>query len=277
MDKVEFKELMREVKNEIPILFQGNRVDETILLPTVLECLRRMGIRGMEQEEPIVLKVSGNCAILPENFRYLCLAVGCFRKTVIDQDDRRGLLEVEKGVCKVDECDTFRIYKDDCGMVFKIDQYLPYESYSWDDYRLLSVEKTSYPKCKDFCPNRLSQDPNEISIRNGKIYTNFPVGYIYLEYISYPKKGNPLIPSHEIIRKWIKAEMIKKAFGYMYMNGEPNFGERYKLSMQQAHTAELQAISVYKSYSFKEWNNLGTKLTKRYTSRANPILRDIYC
>jgi hypothetical protein len=274
---VSSKTLLDEVRNEMPVYFETSKVDESILLPVIRKCVSQMGV-GHFKEDKATLTVRQNKAILPKDFHRLSLAISCLGKTYTRPHPTMGIMEQEVGLCKVDECDTFRIHLDECGNMFKIEQQLPYESWSWDQYALMSIEKSSFPSCHATCPNLHSDDPYSITIKNGEIFTNFAEGIVYIEYIVDPNTPNGYdIPDNPKVREWIKETMKLKIFEYLYDNMEPDIENRLGNAKQRANAAELQAISVYKMSEFQQFYELRNRLAARYNARAKSILYGKYC
>lgn len=267
MDSITTDILIEEVVNEMPAYFETNKVDRSVLLPKLKKCVRQLGVGRLSSNVEFV-HVKNYKAKLPNDFYLLTSATACWTRTRIEPIGTPYENQIE--ICEKPVCPTFQIEEDQCGRMYKIVQNLPYESWSWEEFELLGIEKTSINYCaKNYLK---SQSPNTVFIRDKHLHTNFEEALIMLEYVVNPETADGWeVPGHPTITEWLKAEMKVAIFEYLYDNMEPNIEQRLGNARQRAGILELQARSLNKLSEINEFYDLRNILSRRYTSRAKEI------
>ncbi len=266
MDSISTNVLITELENEMPVFFETNKVDRSILLPTIRECVARLGTKFYEVKD-FTAEIKGYKVTLPKDFYRIQEVYICVGKEVVRPDDRRGIMEVEQYYDEVDVCDHFTLLTDDCGKPTRLVQHLPMTSFSWNELYIPAIERD--------VPCDFKERPNcdiSISVKNGELISNKNVGTVFIKYLVDPaSKGQFEIPDEPFLRKWIKAEMRVKVFQFLYDNMEPDVAERLMASKQSAGIAELQARSLYKHNEPDVFYSIRNHLARRYNARSKPL------
>lgn len=256
------QELIREVKNELSSYFEKSALDESYLYPVIRTCLSKMGLKILPIKKAF-LKLEEGVANLPCDFYKLEEAIGCGFCDQIDVDFNTPQF-IEYEVSGVNICETECDYcSDDCGNLYSIIQKFNTYSATYSELFLLRVSG-----CDEFCCDGFQnvKSPNEITIKNGKVYANFNQGFIYLEYLTNleTEDGDLLIPDQMTIRDWIKHEMMFVCFRKLYLNGEGDVQQRLQWMQGQLSILQTNAQSIYKRWDLKEAYDLRKILRSRF-------------
>lgn len=108
-------------------------------------------------------------------------------------------------------------------------------------------------KCTDRCPNVHNDSPHTFTIQNGRIYTNFEHGDVFMIYKAFPvdeETGLPMIPDNPIIEKaiedYIKYNIIKN----LRTNGDASVAQLVTLYQSDMDKSMGKAITETKTPSF---------------------------
>lgn len=269
------QELINRVKAGMSTYFTSHRANEAMLYPPLFECLSQMGT-GILEEDKALLTVSGNQAMLPDDFQQLCYAAGCFQWELVRPVPNAGTQERRVEACAVDIQKGFDVQVGPNGLQ-KVIQYLPYETWSWTDFEVLTLVRPVKDFTAEGCPNMRATSQNEIEIKNGKILTNFESGTVYMEYLKNPVSPEGIkVPSHPFILKWIEEKMRTAILDELYINGEPDILQRLQYAQQRLTVAEMRAMTIYKRSEFEEFYALRNRLMSRYKALGKPFMKDEY-
>lgn len=260
-------ELVREVKNELSTHFERGSLDESFIYPPIKKCLSKMGVRILPTKSDIV-NIENYNGDLPCAFYKLVFAVGCHKGEYKPEPDYLNTKLVEHEVSESDFINTCKttcdVCSDSCNNLFEIKQYFNTYSVEFTNLYPLKVTTDARPYCTDECFKSLRKG-NEITIKNGKIYTAFETGKIYLEYLTLLEEdGELLIPDNEIIKDWIKHEIFFVLFRKLYLNGEGDMVQRLQWMQQQLAISQVNAESLYKRFTVKEFYDLRKTLYSRF-------------
>lgn len=261
---IEAQELVKEVKNELSPWFEKGALDESYLYPAIRSCLGKMGLRILPVKKDVV-KVDNYQAELPCDFYKLATAIGCGMEQWKDFDYLTTNLE-EHIVTELQTCKTACDYcSDDCGNLYGIKQYFNSYAVEFTDLFPLSVSNDARPYCISDC-FKFQGAKDEITIKNGKIYTNFKVGSIYLEYLTNVEadSGDLLIPDNETIKDWIKDEMFFVCFRKLYRNQDGDVERRYQDAKQQVAISQVNAMNIYRHWTVRDYFDLRKLLYSRF-------------
>ena len=261
---IESQEIINEVKNEISTYFEKGMLDTSYLYPVIRTCLSKMGLKILPTKHD-VLKVESYKTDLPCDFYKAVLLVGCGMEEWADIDYLNTKL-IEYEVSGTNVCEQRCDYcEDDCGNLYGIRQYFNTYSVTYSELYPLTVSEDSRPYCNDSCFEYRGRG-NEVTIKNGKIYTNFETGHIYLEYLTNLEadSGDLMIPDVQVIKDWIKMEMMFVCFRKLYLNGEADVQQRLGWVTQQLAIHQTNATSLYKSWTVKEFYDLRKTLYSRF-------------
>ena len=271
MEKILAKELIDRVKAKLSTFFDSNRANEGMLYTVLFEGLDRMGV-GILDEEDALLQVSGSMAELPNDFKQLCSAVGCFEMELVRPVPNIGMQLQRVEACAVDIQKGFSVQVGPTGQLQKVIQHLPYETWSWEQFEVLSLVRPVKEYTADGCINVRSQSQNHIEIKNGKMYTNFESGTVYIQYLKNPISNEGVqVPANAIILNWLEDLMISEVLETLFYNGEPDIQGRLQLAQQRLQVSQEDARRIWKGSEFQDFYNLRNRLMGRYKALANPM------
>jgi len=209
-----------EVKEELRSYFQTGIVDD-ILFPSYTEdCLKRLGRSSYKIVETI-LKLEDFTAPLPQHFeavRELWLvsphdisykmANSTYEQTTFKVDSHRENETRCNGVCAPDEIRV--TYKTNGNIVQKF----------YSHHLLKPGSVNAQENCSIDSVNMLADSSDTFEIKNNKIYTNFPDGFLHLVYYikEYDDNDYQLVPDNIRIKDYLKAYLKYKCFETIYNN-----------------------------------------------------------
>lgn len=254
-------EVIREVKNELSGYFERGILDDSYLYPAIRECLSDMGLKILPMKKD-VLKVENNVVDLPCDFYKMVGAIGCGTFQEFDIDYTNSHL-VEYEVSGSNTCECIEYCEDACGL-FGIKQTFNTYSVEWTDLFPIRVSGDAKPYCVEDC-FKYKQCKEEITIKNGKIYTNFN-GSIYIEYLTNLENedGDLMVPDHEKIKAWIKDKLFFVCFRVLWRNGDGDVERRYQDAKQQLAISQVNASNLYKAWTVKDYYDLRKVLYSRF-------------
>lgn len=257
------QEVINELKNEMHSFFKEGSLDESYLYPRIRYCLGKMGLKIYPSRQEI-LTIDNYLSKLPENFYKLQIALGCFVVTTSNTDSMQSTFE-EVRVETLPDCScTYNFCYDDCGM-FQIKQINDVFTNVYSTTKVLVPSEDARPYCTDECFSWPKNYDNQITIKNGKLYTGFETGQVYIEYLANLETddGDLMVPENSTIIEWIKDEMRVICFRVLYDNGG-DFLQRLQNARNELTVSKLAAESLYRREEFSEWYNLRKLLKSRY-------------
>lgn len=260
---IEASEIIREVKNELFTYFDRGILDESFLYPIIRTCLSQMGLRILPTKSEVV-KVEDFKADLPCDFYKAIMMVGCGLEEIRDVDYTNAKFE-EYEVTDLNICEQRCDYcEDECGNLYGIKQYYNTFSATYTELYPLSI-KDSKPYCLDSCFQYVGRG-NEVTIKNGKIYSNFREGHIFIEYLTNLESdsGDLLIPDNQVIKDWIKMEMMFVCFRKLYLNNEADVQQRLNWIQNQLSIYQVNARALYKNWTVRDFYDLRKTLYSRF-------------
>lgn len=205
--------LYSKIKREFKSFSSSNLIDDADFPAYTAEVLKRLGA-GAYKEERVVLNVQNYKVKLPDDFKQLYAAYRCTscdieyngrhlqNKFILENDITCEVLGRKTG-CEVHcECPDKIIER------VTVKQYVNDTccNYHYSNPRLLKLSPNVKQHCADDCLNLLVSCPDEITINNGYIFTNFEEGAILLQYYAFPMDddGNVMIPDIIQVEKAIE-------------------------------------------------------------------------
>lgn len=266
------QDLLHEFKNDLRTYFERSILDDSYFYPVIRECLSKLGAKVYPVGSEVIWvdQYSGN---LPKDFHKLIVAIACFDYVIQSTaNDNPQIYQV--GETQIED---FLITKpkstcvDDCGNDLYVIQRFETFDVTFKEYCPLSVSPNSYPYCTNDCFNKkvIGQSQVEINKGNGKIYTGFEKGSVFINYLQTLEQHDTdgvdlLIPDFAPIREWIKAACVKKAFQVMYWNNDADVQQRYQDSKNELTILESNAKSFARQVEFKELYDLRKVFFGRY-------------
>jgi hypothetical protein len=218
-----------KIKREFKSFSASNLIDDADFPAYTAEVLKKLGVSAYK-EEAVILNIKNQSAKLPSDFKQLYAAYLCDHcdisfggrhlqnRFVLENDITCEILG-RKSSCEVHcECPdkiiekiTVRQYvNDDCA------------EYNYRSPRLLKLSPNVKPHCSEHCLNMMVSCPDEITINNGTILTNFKDGAIFLQYYAFPMgdDGTPMIPDNIYVEKAVEAYIKHQLFMNYWITGD---------------------------------------------------------
>lgn len=260
------EEVIIEVKNTLSPYFEKGALDSSYLYPPIRLCLSKMGVRILPVKKDVI-RVENFKAELPCQFYKLVFAVACGAEEFVELDYLNTKLEeyTVDSPTAIDVCSTRCDYCEDaCGNLYSIKQYFNTYAVEFKSLYPLKITPDARPFCTEKC-FEYQQRGNEITIKNGHIYTGFEAGTIYLEYLTtLEEDGELMIPDDERIKDWIKHEILFVCFRKLYLNGDGDVQQRLNWVQSQLAISQVLASNIYKRFTTKEYYDLRRTLYSRF-------------
>jgi hypothetical protein len=264
-------DLINEIRDELHHWVEQGKVDDSIFYPVIRLCLSNMGGRILPEKET-VLDVYSYKATLPKDFDSLIMAMACVTKEHV-RPVTNAEITVENYDLTYTPVKQYEVHTNGCGVPYQIQRVIPYEAFSWTEFEVLSIAKQSKNKCNHNCMNLHSNSPNEITIENGLMMTNFPEGTVYLRYASSLEDDcDILIPDYPEITEWVKAELRAKAFKVMYWNNTPDITQQLGHTEKEAAVHKERARAFYKRPDLSDVYALRNTLARQYKTLSYGII-----
>lgn len=267
MNYIPASEIIRETKNDLSSYFERGLLDQSYLYPVIRTCLSKMGLKILPVRAEVI-RIENFKGELPCSFYKLVLAVGCGAGIYTSEPDYLNTKLIEHEVCESDLINTCTtvcdVCSDSCENLFTIKQYFNTYSVEFKEFYPLCISNDARPYCTNEC-FQYQRRGNEITIKNGHLYTGFESGDVYLEYLTLTEEnGELMIPDIQVIKDWIKMEMMFVCFRKLYLNGESDVQQRLGWVTQQLAIHQTNATSLYKSWTVKEFYDLRKTLYSRF-------------
>lgn len=221
--------LYSKIKREFKSFDSSNLIDDADFPEYTAEVLKSLGV-GTYIEERVVLNVKNYRVKLPNDFKQIYAAYRCNdcsiehggrhlqNKFILENDITCEVLGRKTG-CEVNcECPDKIIER------VTVKQYVNDQcyNYNYSNPRLLKLSPNVKQHCAEDCLNLLVSCPDEITINNGYINTNFPEGAILLQYYAFPtdEDGSVMIPDVIQIEKAIEAYIKWQLFMNFWITGD---------------------------------------------------------
>lgn len=273
-----FEEFLSEIKSNLQSHVSSGLIDDSQIYSLMLDGLSELSIMPTIRIETI-LDVKNNKVKLPDGFRSLYSAVKCEPFGVISEDDDKKDVLLDTYLYKVREtntlswntCNPCDVTETDSCIVEKV--YLhdgSKHNIYYNNVQSLKLKLTPHVrrnKCDKECVNfKVVNSPNEISINNKYLYTNFKEGSIFMVYNGYDEDDDgfviiPETPGNNVY-KFLKAYVIKELIKILMINGDLTGVEQNLLSLYtqesmlylQKASGELRMARIFpnmKNYSKK--------------------------
>lgn len=231
------------------------------LIKTVLDAL---GAAVYDECDAVVM-IKDFKGPLPDNFSILYAAYKCTPNT-IGVVDKKTLFPQTGFVFYIEE--THQPYREckNClsakkdfadGEKITIRTYIQGQPniLSFTNPKLLRLSGNAKSQCDPKCKNLFAKVPDEITISNGFIYTNFKEDSIFLKYQGLAldsETGLPMIPDNTIIEKAIEDYIIYRVFEDLWINNQvPDIENRYKVVRMNSDESFANARVWCKMPSFQ--------------------------
>jgi len=266
--------IINEVKNTLSSYFDQGTLDESIMYPKIMWCLGKMGLKVYPQKSDVV-QLNGKQGKLPLDFYKLNYAIGCGQFDT--WEDTNGINQftphiTEKRIYEIPICKSQMDYcTNECGETYEVIQ--SFEQLKFRYYDFFNVRVTSSNEyCSNACPNLISNESNEVAIRNGFVFTNFN-GSVHIDYLAKMETldGDILLPDYPQITEWIKAVIIEECFRKLFYNGENAVAQRLSSAQQILTVRQLEFESFRRMNEFQDFYDVSRILKSRYSKYKSVV------
>lgn len=258
--------LIATIKTQYSSYNSSGLIDEVSIYDWVIEASKKFGENVMILQDTVV-EVKDSMATLPDNYYSLYSAHLCEKKGYVLKDPKHidTLQQSYMWVERVERSSSWNSCEPCCKEDTEktiVEKYYFRDVEAEFHYKnpiLLKLGKTmKRNKCHKDCRNLLVRDnPNEITINQKTLQSNFREGNIYIQYygLETDEDGSPLIPESPKgeVEKYIEYYVKRNFFEGLIANGDdPN------------------ARTLFQFYIQKEDSQLGLALTDAKFSRLTP-------
>ena len=229
------EELFNNIKEDFYSYDNANLIDEGKFYKYVTYIIGLLGIAWYKPEDEM-LDIVRYSSKLPNDFYLLDAAYAC--------DLERENNIQPKGVLLTQR--NFNHYSDECNTEPCADCHVPTKCV-FNEYEQILVQRNNivntYSKprllrignsktrsmCQSDCFNLGSNSSDTITIQNGKLFTNFETGSVYITYSAFPldeSTGLPLVPNNERVIKCIEYYIKSKLLENMWVNGDADVAQK---------------------------------------------------
>jgi hypothetical protein len=246
------QDIFDSVAEELHIYSEEGVIDNSKFIKVIKACNAFLGL-DINREGQTILDVQNYKARLPLDFTALNFAVLCSSKFV-DQTQPSGFHVEQVDVpmnCSVDACGS------DCGE-FVVFQKCDKTFKEYTQTELVKVVNTPSSLLNNGCFNLGVTSINEISIKNGWIYTNFQSGTVYLNYVGdmVDDDGNLLVVDHDLINPYYEASCIYSFYRNLYSNHNGDELQRLQFWKEELRQAKFLAVGVRNMPEYNELTEL---------------------
>lgn len=267
-------ELFSRILEDFSSFAQAQLIDEGMFYKDVKYILHLLGILWYREAED-VLSVCNYKAELPCDFKLLDAAYAC-EGHIMDTPQPDGLVmqkltfdhypstdpDYHNPPCCGDDCLTpdSPIFNRHEEILVKRGELL----YEYKHPRLLKLGNVNTKRhCTKTCANVYSIESDTIAIQNGKLYTNFKDGNVFIRYHAFPldeETGLPMIPDDPIIEKCIEMYIKSNIIRNLWTTGDSDVQQQVRYYDDLYAKALNQAIFQTKLPTFATMvNNIRIK------------------
>jgi hypothetical protein len=240
VNQLQFKptvELFTRVRKFLSSFDAAGQIDEGDFYHYVKDTLAEVGIYYYQEQEAI-LELRDYKAALPENFYQLYAAYKCMpggEPKPIMPEQLFDKMEWVRENGQPDNACEINCQRQDKTFMITVRTYISGSlcTRHFHSPMLLRLSPHVKPKfCAEGCRNLHITAPDEITIDEGIIYSNFTRSTIYLQYYGFPideQSGLPLIPQDTHIEKAIEYYILFKTLETLWLNNQaPDIETRVK-------------------------------------------------
>lgn len=219
-------------------------IDNSSLIKVIQNCNAFLGLK-LNQEKEAIIEISGGKAKLPTdfvaiNFALLCLAYKTNVTTAAG-------FQIEYSPRSSNESGDIIKIRTSGGeeVIFN----------SFDNIKLI---QTNVSYINKGCPNESSKSLNEIKLKDGYIYTNFPTGTIYLNYTGAleDEEGDLLVLDNPLILPYYEYSCKKRILENIYINGDDAVERRLIYINKEYNLALKAALLIVNTPEYYEIKDL---------------------
>lgn len=191
MEKISLEQFTAEIETSLSNYAESNDIDRQSIKTWVIQALRKFGKNICEKNETVV-EVKNSRALLPETFKSLTFAVKVKTKPFTEEESKQLVLERKyiENEAQFDPLTQEYVVNYCSTKIITEKVYSNVEPTKFYGYELLALsphinKDTLDINCFNLHPT-IASKPNEISINNRSLSTNFKEGFIFLRFNSLP-------------------------------------------------------------------------------------------
>ena len=273
-----FDQLYEDVSIDFRNYSLENLIEPQTLIKVARRCNYELGFR-IYRTRQVVLEVEHYKVRLPDDFHILNYALVCGEFTVTEALPQGTFIEERlvapeyvpepgqpetcppppdpcEDPCQPDPCTNTCLTK--CGDEYQLVQKIHNRTRTYKKMFPLYITDVADNQVSCECPNTMWKGcPNEASIENGFLKTNFESGKVYVNYMGdmIDDEGNVMVPDHEYLNEFYEYALKKRILENLMMNNEP-VGEKLGYIMGEYRAARANAMSIVNTPNFKELQKL---------------------
>lgn len=221
---VTLSNIISEVKADFKSYYSSGLLDEVSMERWGLQALKMFGVNIMVLQDHVV-KIEDGSGELPDNFfslyaAYECNPIKYDAKTISTLQNVRQWKETTEDIRHFNSCEPCCVTETEKIITEKYYHDEKEHTFQYGVGGLLTLGRGMKSSCfNDNCRNKFVKDnPREISIRNLKLYTNYPKGNVYMIYygLEYDEDGDILITDTSrgalatYVEDFIKYKVVEK-------------------------------------------------------------------
>jgi hypothetical protein len=273
-------QFIAEIESDFKSFADSKSIDRVTIKLTVINELKRFGLNIAHLKEDII-DINNSMTFLPESFKSLKLALKLDPKGCKYEGDKENLTQDYIYKQRIENPAYFdevnQEYVTSCNSKIITEKITIKDKKAefFYDYQWLSLTKGISKDnlaidCANIHPSIRNSYPNEISITNSILNTNFTSGTIYLQYYSLPvdEEGEIVIPetSTMALYRYIQNSVKTKIAEDLIANGDnpQGLGQLYSMWKQEQPFLRKEALVETKFQGLgKQWSKRLKALNRR--------------
>ncbi len=259
-----FDSLLESVKVDLRNLSVDTSIEPAQLIKVAQRVNYDLGVKiNMVKEQ--VLEVCNHKAKLPDDFYIMNFALLCGAYKVVSPYPQGTQIE-EVNVGQV--VPTYRPWVDpkycsdesnppkppcltQCGTEYSLIQVIKYQTVEYNHFLPIKFKGSQFIDCD--CPNLRWRAKDEAYIKDGWVFTNFPDGTLYINYIGAMEDadGNLLVLDHPMINEYYEYAIKKRILENLIMDNV-NVAPQLQMINQELRAARNNALTICNTPSFEE-------------------------
>lgn len=231
-EKVSLEQFIAEIESAFSNYSESHDIDRITIKTKVIECLREFGKNICDKNETVV-EVKNKRALLPETFKSATVLLKVSTEPFEEKKDKELVTEkkyfenpaIWDSVTQeyvVNYCQTKLVTEKIYSKGSSENKYYGVEILSLTPY----VNKNSFDvDCLNLHPSIRNEYPNQVSINNRTLTTNFKNGLVYVKYNSLPTIDDevaiPIISTGDIYKYIENAVKIRVGEDLILKNKNP--------------------------------------------------------
>lgn len=209
-----------EIKEELKSYFQTGVLDDLLFSRYTEDCLKRLGRSSYKIVETI-LKLEDYTAPLPQHFEAVrelwLVSPNDLSYKMANSTYEQTTFRVASHRENASRCDSI-CAPEEIKVTYKTNGNVVQTFYA--HHLLTPGNVNAQENCSLDSFNMMANSSDTFEIKNNKIYTNFPSGYLHLVYYikEYDDNDYQLVPDNIRIKDYLKAYLKYKCFETIYNN-----------------------------------------------------------